>query len=68
MSAKTTLDTLKTEVSSLISKIQNSNNKDHQAYPTSYYNDYQSYQALRNPYSKLTLVKDLLTKTGIVAR
>ncbi|AOW96256.1 hypothetical protein [Borrelia miyamotoi] len=68
LSAKTTLDTLKTEVSFLISKIQNSNNKDHQAYPTSYYNDYQSYQALRNPYSKLTLVKDLLTKTGIVAR
>ncbi|WCB91119.1 hypothetical protein CNO13_06970 (plasmid) [Borrelia miyamotoi] len=68
LSAKTTLEALKTEVSSLITKIQDFNNKDHQAYPTSYYNDYQTYQALRNPYSKLTLVKDLLTRTGIVAR
>ncbi|UPA11357.1 hypothetical protein bpSLO_001207 (plasmid) [Borrelia parkeri] len=68
LSAKTKLDELKTEVSSLITKIQEFNNKDHQAYPTSSYNDYQTYQALRNPYSKLTLVKDLLTRTGIVAR
>ncbi|UPA11469.1 hypothetical protein bpSLO_001322 (plasmid) [Borrelia parkeri] len=68
LSAKTKLDELKTEVSSLITKIQEFNNKDHQAYPTSSYNDYQTYQALRNPYSKLTLVKDLLTRTGIVTR
>ncbi|UPA12746.1 hypothetical protein [Borrelia venezuelensis] len=68
LSAKTKLDEFKTEVSSLITKIQKLNNKDYQAYPTSSYDDYQSYQALKNPYSKLTLVKELLTRTGIVAR
>ncbi|UPA15689.1 hypothetical protein [Borrelia turicatae] len=66
LSAKTKLDELKTEVSSLITKIQEFNNKDLQAYPD--YKDYQTYQALKNPYSKLTLVKNLLTHTNIVAR
>ncbi|WP_024652943.1 hypothetical protein [Borrelia persica] len=65
--AKKKLDELKSEVSSLITEVQKNQNNNHQAYP-SLYQDFKTYQTLRNPYSTLQSVKDLLNKTNIVAR
>ncbi|WP_024653821.1 hypothetical protein [Borrelia persica] len=65
--AKTKLDKLKSEVSSLITEVQKNQHSNHQAYPSSYQNS-RTYQSLQNPYSILQSVKDLLNKTNIVAR
>lgn len=65
--AKSKLNELTSEINSLIIKMQKNNLNNHQVYPTLYYNyiDYYKYQAL---FAKLQLVKNLLTRTGIVAR